>query len=373
LERFNNLITNTEEKELFDQQLLKQAQAFEKLCGLFNDVGVKRMMGTEANMSSNLTMVGSVEDCFETYIVLRPTSSYVFNSIVGCIVNILLAVVGTCLNALVICVFWKTPKLRLKVSYFMIMVLSTIDLSVCVIVHPLHVINSIGEITETAKCGIKMAYQTSAVIFSGASFLNFFIMNCERFLSIVHPFFHLNHVTKHRCLILSFLPWIIAIVTGIAPLFALNIQSFITVLALLVIIGTFYIYVCIFIVARKRRHSRERSISAGTDELDFSQDSSRGTTAAIQSKKTVSFLHDIQLAKMYLLVVLSSIGLNLPNAVVLAIFAERVTTINGIVQVKIWTVTLVAMNSTMNCIIFFWSNNRLRKEGWRICKEFLRK
>ena len=331
------------------------------------------MMEKEANMSSNLTTDGSVEDCFKTYIVLKPTSSYFIDSIFGCIVNIILGVVGTGLNALVICVFWKTPKLRLKVSYFMIMVLSTIDLSVCIIVHPLHVINSIGEITQTAKCGIKMAYQTSAVIFSGASFLTFFIMNCERFLSIVHPFFHLNHVTKHRCLILSFLPWIISVVTGIAPVFDLNIQSFITILALLVIIGTFYIYVCIYIVARKRRNSRERSISAGTDELDFSQDSSRGTTAALQSKKTVSFLHDIQLAKMYLFVVLSSIGLNLPNAVGLAMYADPVKTVDVIVHLKIWTVTLVAMNSTMNCIIFFWSNNRLRKEGWRICKQLFKK
>ena len=330
------------------------------------------MMENEANMSSNynLTTDGSVEDCFKTYIVLKPTSSYIIDSIFGCIVNIILGVIGTCLNALVICIFWKTPKLRHKVSYFMIMVLSTIDLFVCIIVHPLHVVNSIAEITQTAKCGIKMAHQTSAVIFSGASFLTFFIMNCERFLSIVHPFFHLTHVTKHRCLILSFLPWIISVVTGIAPVFDLNIQSFITILALLVIIGTFYIYVCIYIVARKSRNSRERSISAGTDELDFCQDS---RTAALRSKKTVSFLHDIQLAKMYLFVVLTSIGLNLPNAVTLAMYVEREKTVDVIVHLKIWTVTLVAMNSTMNCIIFFWSNNRLRKEGWRICKEFFRK
>jgi hypothetical protein len=162
-------------------------------------------------------------------------------------------------------------------------------------------------------------------------------------------------------------------VTGISPVFALNIQSFITVLALIVIIGTFYIYVCIFIEARKRRTSRDRSVSAGTDELDFSQENSRGTTEVIHSKKTVSFLHDIQLAKMYLFVVFSSIFLNLPNAIVLAMFGDRVTTVDGVVQVKIWTITLVAMNSTMNCIIFFWSNKRLRKEGWRICKELFRK
>ncbi len=289
-------------------------------------------MGNEANMSSNSTMNHPVEDCFQTYIVLKPTSAYIVNSILGCVVNIVFAVLGTFLNALVICVFWKTPKLRLKVSYFMIMVLSTIDLSVSIIVHPLHVVNSVAEITGNANCGYKMTYQTSAVIFSGASFGVFFIMNCERFLSIVHPFFHLNYVTKRRCLFVSSLPWVMSIVTGIAHVLALNIQTFITVFALIVIIGTFYIYVCIFMNARKRRTSRDRSINAGTDQLDFSQDSSRGTTEAIHSKKTVSFLHDIQLAKMYLFVVLSNIFLYLPNSIVLGLFSDRVKTVNGVVQ-----------------------------------------
>ena len=325
------------------------------------------------NASNFSTADSSVEDCFKTYIVLKPNRSYIINSIFGIIVNIIFAVAGIFLNALVVCVFWKTPKLRLKVTYFMIMVLSTIDLSVSIIVHPLHVLNSVAEITETAKCGYKMTYQTSAVVFSGMSFLTFFVMNCERFLSIVHPFFHLIHVNKRRCLFISSLTWIISTVTGIAPIFALDIQSFITVLALIVIIGTFYIYVCIFIEAKKRRIRRDRSVSGGTDEIDLSAETSRETTQGIHSKKTVSFLHDIQLAKMYLLVVLSSIFLNLPNAVVLAMFSERIKTVDNVVQVKIWTVTLVAMNSTMNCIIFFWSNKRLRKEGWRICKEVLKK
>ena len=325
------------------------------------------------NASNFSTADSSVEDCFKTYIVLKPNRSYIINSIFGIIVNIIFAVAGIFLNALVVCVFWKTPKLRLKVTYFMIMVLSTIDLSVSIIVHPLHVLNSVAEITETAKCGYKMTYQTSAVVFSGMSFLTFFVMNCERFLSIVHPFFHLIHVNKRRCLFISSLTWIISTVTGIAPIFALDIQSFITVLALIVIIGTFYIYVCIFIEAKKRRTRRDRSVSGGTDEIDLSAETSRETTQGIHSKKTVSFLHDIQLAKMYLLVVLSSIFLNLPNAVVLAMFSERIKTVDNVVQVKIWTVTLVAMNSTMNCIIFFWSNKRLRKEGWRICKEVLKK
>ena len=313
----------------------------------------------------------SVEDCYKTYVVLSPSTSYIINSVVGCVVNAIFTVTGTFLNALVVCVFWKTPKLRQKVSYFMIMVLSSIDMCVSIIVHPFHLVNSIAEITETSKCSYKMLYQLSAVVFSGMSFLTFFVMNMERYLSIVHPFFHLKHVTKYRCLVLSSLFWVVCITTGIAPLLKQDIQMFVTVLALIVIIGTFIIYVSIFYVARKRHHSKPRSTS--TSQQDPVVVDPPSGPEANDSKKTVPFLHDLQLAKMYLLVVFCTFFCNLPNAIVLGKFTERIKTLDGIVQVKIWTVTLVAMNSTLNCLIFFWANKRLRNEGRKICKEFLKR
>lgn len=322
-------------------------------------------------MLNNSTAItdGSIEDCFETYIVVKPSRSYVINSIIGCIVNGVFALSGVLLNSLVIYVFWKTPKLRLKVSYFMLMVLSSMDFCASAIVHPLHVLNSIAEIAGSAKCSYKMVYQTSAVMLSGVSFLTFFVMNVERFISIVHPFFHLSYVTKPRCFFASSLTWVICTVTGIAPFFSLDIQNFVTALSLTVVSGTFYIYVRIFMVARKR-NPRDRETSVRSDELD--NDLDHDGRIGIQSRKAVSFLHDLQLAKMYLIVVLASLVLNLPNAIVLGMFPERIETLNNVVQVKIWTITLVAINSTMNCLIFFWANKRLRRESWRLYKRLIR-
>ena len=90
-------------------------------------------------------------------------------------------------------------------------------------------------------------------------------------------------------------------------------------------------------------------------------------------KKTVSFLHDLQLAKMYLLVVFNSFFLNLPNAVGLALFHHRLKYIGVVAHFKLWTITLVAMNSTVNCLIFFWANRNLRQEGWRVCKRMFKR
>ena len=135
------------------------------------------------NASRNVSSEGLVESCYKTYVVRIPTTSYIINSVIGCVANAILAVLGTFLNALVVRVFWKTPRLQQKISYFMIMVLSSIDLCVSIVVHPFHLVNSIAEVTETSKCFYKMFYQTSVVMLSGMSYLTFFVMNIERYLS----------------------------------------------------------------------------------------------------------------------------------------------------------------------------------------------
>ena len=314
-----------------------------------------------------------IENCFMTYIVRKPSTSYIINSVFGCIVNAILAILGTFLNALVVAVFWKTPKLRNKVTYFMIMLLSCIDMCVTVIVHPLHLVNSIAEITQTSKCSYKMVYQTSAVMLSGMSYLTFFVMNIERYMSICRPFYHMRNVTKERCFILMVCLLPISIGTGIAPIFGVDIQPFVTALAVFILGGTFFIYLSIYKVAKKARTSRLRSSSrTGQDAFSVTVEETISTLESRDStrpRKAVSLFHDLQLAKMYVIVVFSTILLNLPNALVLALFSERVETLDGVVQAKIWTLTLVAMNSTFNSVVFFWGNGRLRSEGWRLCKK----
>ena len=350
-----------------------------------------------------------VEDCYRSYIVTKPTTSYIANSVIGCIVNLILCFVGTFLNALVVYVFWKTSKLRYKVSYFMIMVLSSIDLLVTLILHPAHLVMSIAEIVEKPCCVYKAFYHITAVVLSGMSFLTFFVMNVERYLSIVHPIFHLRHVTKMRCLIVCSVFWSLTIFCGpVAYPLNLNVQFVITITALVVMLGTCYIYIAIFYIARKRRqagntrtqeedpnvfpviHSAHTNATLSENEPDTLSDrnpgdlnrqnhlsnvNNQGTSSQANknSFKTISFLHDLQLAKMYLLVVFTTFVLNLPNAIVFAIFQDRVKSLNGVVQSKIWTVTLVLMNSTVNSLIFFWANQRLRTEGWKVCKRLFRR
>ena len=311
---------------------------------------------TELNVSST----GQVtEICFNTFIVNRPTTSYIINSACGVLVNAILAIFGTFLNALVVTVFWKTRRLRKKVSYFMIMLLSCNDLCVTVIVHPLYMLNSITEITHNSKCVYKMIYQTLLIMLSGISYLTFVVMNIERYLSICRPFFHMSHVTKKKCFILSACLWLICIGTAISAIFGMDIRFFVTAITVVALGGVFFIYLSVYRVARKSRNSPLRRSTTKIFEL---QESTR-------PEKTVPLLHDLQLAKMYVIVVVSTVLLNLPNAVVLVVFNGRVRDVDGAAHAKIWTLALISMHSTFNSIIFFWANRQLRNEGRKLCKK----
>ena len=310
-------------------------------------------------MENNIT----VARCDATYVVKTPSRAYVINSAIVCFFNIFFAILGASLNAMVIWIFWRTKKLREKICYFMIMVLSCVDLSVTIIAQPIFLINSMTEITANAKCSYKILSQMVSVWLSGMSTMAFFTLNIERYLSIVHPVCHRNRVTKQKCFIFLIILWLICSVVAVGPMFSLPIDLMVALLALILCICTFYMYVAIFSVARKRVHALARDIVVNETQVISSVNTHQLQSAA--QRNTVTTSQDFLLAKTCLLVVFTNLFCHLPNAIVLAVWREHVNTITTMVQIKIWTHSLVTINSTMNCLIFFWSNKTLGNEGWK--------
>ena len=310
-----------------------------------------------------------IVECYMTYVVKIPSRSYVVNGVIACTFNLLFVLLGTFLNALVIWIFWRTRKLREKTCYFMIMLLACVDLSVTVIVQPMFFIYSISEMTANAECFYKMLSQTLSVWLSGMSTMTFFTLNIERYLSIVHTVFHRNHVTKQKCFLFLCVLWLICIVLSFGPLFSLAIDTIITLIASLICIGTFYMYIAIFSVARKRKRVRGISQNVIINESEVA--STINTTAREQRlaetlRNTERTSQDILLAKTCLPIVFTSFLCHLPNAAVLGLWREQVHTIDVTVHIKVWTHSLVLINSTLNCLIFFWANKTLGTEGQKV-------
>ncbi len=315
-------------------------------------------------MASNITLA----QCYMTYVVKTPSRPYIINSVIACSVNFVFAVLGTFLNVMVIWIFWKTRKLREKTCYFMIMVLSCVDLSVTVIVQPMFLISSISEITANSKCSYKILSQTLTILLSGMSITTFFTLNIERYLSIVHSVFHRNHIKKQKCFMFLSVLWLICSVVAIGPLFSLTIDIIITLLAILICTGTFYMYIAIFYVARQRRvHGITQNVVVNDSGIASSINAKQQQPETARNMERTS--QDFLLAKTCLLVVFTSLLCHLPNAVILAVWRERLYTINATVHLKVWTQSLVAMNSTLNCLIFFWANKTLGSEGRKALKQ----
>ena len=312
-----------------------------------------------SNNSSNISNMGlKFEKCLLSHIVRSPSSTFIKNHIATCVINALFSIVGTILNSLVLYIFWKSPRWRSKMSYFGIMVLSSVDLAVVTIVQLLYISFLINAILEKAKCLHLMAFATVAYIFSGISMTIIVTINIERYFSIVRPVLHRTMATKKRFLLTCVLIWFVQILMTVCWFLFSGFGSIgSAIFYFLTCVTSFFVYLSIFFVARKKlRNVHPVNNTSGQDT----------------SNNRMSFLRELKLAKTYVLVVLLCFLCYLPYGIVLAnkLVDRNVESIDERgTMATTWTVTLVFINSTLNSCVFFWVNRELRKEGLKIVRK----
>ena len=92
-------------------------------------------------------------------------------------------------------------RLRVKLCYFMILILSVFDLAVSAVFHPFILLETlcIGPLQKEDICFIEPFHLLVLIehlfVFSLTAL---FTMTLERYLAIMHPFFHQAKVTKKR-------------------------------------------------------------------------------------------------------------------------------------------------------------------------------
>ena len=308
-------------------------------------------------MMGNST-TGSPEFCRTFYAYFQPSLSSA-GFITACIVNLTFGFGGTFLNSLVIFTFMSSSFLRKKVCYFLIMVLSSVDLIVVVIVHPLAIFFSVSLFTRKNICMSGKLYSYSISLLCGLSGYTLLAMNIERYLAIVHPFFYQGTVTKWKLLLLVGLFWTIIVALLLFSILFPFMKGIVIVaeVLLFLLISTF-VYVKILIIARKKR--RESAI-----EHERSGE---------QVRQYKNHMRDVKLTAEYILIVLcfficysptglangmDYLALN-PGSQSAALFGKF----------RIWTRIIMIMNSTFNCLIFFWKNKTLCRESRKLLKCF---
>ena len=296
-----------------------------------------------------------LEKCLVSYVVNSPTPSYIWNGAAACAANIVFAIVGTILNSLVLYVFWKSTKLRSKLSRFFIMLLCSVDLAVVTIVHSTFLLQAINEINGTPNCTYKIYYMFSLYFFTGMSILTLLILNMERYTAIIHPLWHRKRVTKRRLMFIWAILWLVNAVNVVSRLVFQPLSDIITGIVIFAFCCTsLFTYTSIFRVVRKRKGIADCS--------NFNSEVSGNMTV---------YLRELNMAKSFFIIVVLTFVCFLPGGIVSGLdypWNESERERIAITSAFTWTNTLTSMNSTLNCLIFFWANKMLRREALKLLK-----
>ena len=310
-----------------------------------------------------------LERCLISYVVRLPTLSYTRISIAACIVNFVFGIAGTILNSLVLYIFWKSTKLRSKLCYFAIVLLSSADLAVVTIVHFLFLLQAINEINGTPNCVYKMFYLFSLHFLSGISVSTLIILNLERYTAIIHPIWHLKTATKRRFTSIWAILWLLNIINVLSFVFLRVLADILFLTGITTLCCTSLVtYVSIFRVARKKKGALEAFNTVGHDtNCGYHQGNK-------DSGSTVAFLRELKIAKIYFIIIVLAFACCLPLIVNRTLrrypWNKNESERTAASVTFTWVNTLISLNSTLNCLVFFWANKMLRREALKLFKKF---
>ena len=275
---------------------------------------------------------------------------YFVNLIFIFVVNILFFFSGICLNSLVIISFWRSVQLRKKLCYFTIMVLSCCDLLVVLTNHPLTALVTIFWLTEKINVlpGWLIISNEVVLIFIGLSLVALLVMNIDRYLATHYPIFHRTSVTKGKLLALFTVFVIIELTLAAMSTndLVISFQVHLLIFLTIFIPPMLFINHKLFTVARKSRRNNEIS-----PEMKKS----------FSLKKISNCLLVVACLSVLSIPAIVYIGLRLTSI-------ETVFILNNLEFVGLWAKTIASMNSTFNCLIFYWKDKTLRAEGMKVIK-----
>ena len=268
---------------------------------------------------------------------------YSVNLIVIFVVNILFFFSGICLNSLVIVSFWRSVQLRKKLCYFTIMVLSCCDLLAVLTNHPFT--GLVAMLCLTEKINVYPAWLVIIHVLSnmsiGFSLVALLVMNFDRYLATRYPIFHRTSVTKGRLLTLFTFAAIIEITLTVTPL-----NDTLLIICIIFVPPMLFINYKLFMVARKTR--RNKGIPPGMKK-------------SFTLKNISSCLLAVACLAVLSIPAIVYIGLRLTSK-------KKESTLDNVNVAGLWFHTASSINSTFNCLIFYWKNKTLRTEGIKVIK-----
>ena len=271
---------------------------------------------------------------------------YSANLIFVITLNILFFFSGICLNSLVIVSFWRSVQLRKRLCYFTIMVLSCCDLLVVLTTNPFTGLVAMLWLTEKSNVfsGWLMILRVLSFMSIGSSLVALFVMNFDQYLATHYPIFHRTSVTKGNLLTLfTFLVIFEITVTAMSTNDSvISYQVGVIIFCTIFILPMLLINYKLFTIVRKSRRNNEMKKSFSLKNIPCCL----LVIACLMASSIPAFV--------YVVLRLTS--------------KEKERTLDSAQFVELWGITTASMNSTFNCLIFYWKNKILRSEGIKVIR-----
>ncbi len=173
-------------------------------------------------------------------------------------------------------------------------------------------------------------------------------MSFDRYLATTYPIFHRTSVTKGRLLTLLAILIIIEVTLAVMSRndFAISIQVHALIFFILLTPPMLFINYKLFLVVRKSRRNKR-----------------------ISNERKNSF--SVKTISSCLLVIACFVVLFIPTFVYIGLrinSSETSGTLDNANVAAFWAETIASINSTFNCLIFYWKNKTLRTEGLKFVK-----
>ena len=287
---------------------------------------------------------------------------YLANDVFFLVFSATITVTTVFLNSFTVLVYWKSPQLKKTLSYFLIMILSCIDLAVGVFCNTQFTAFVVTRITGNGNCQIFSLMVKGATVLSGMSMAALTTMSFERYLGILHPITHRTKLTKKRLSmfgVLAWCPWIVAFCTSFVNRDFLRVALLASTLFFWV--SVVLTYVRIFLHGKRSLREFSFRIRAETTvATTLSQNSQL-------KKQQVRVLKDKKLARSCVTIIMCHFMCQIPLFITMGLLLGRVA-IDYMIFLRGWTFVFSFLNSSLNSVLFFWVNARLKSEAVRIVR-----
>lgn len=290
-------------------------------------------------------------------IIEFPSQKFIINQTIVCIMNAILIIFAVLLNCVSISTILTCSQLKEKVCYRLILIQSVVDLCIAFVTAPLYMYIEASELAGTANCVVNFFIKLTALLPLSLSAATLCALSLERYLAVLHPWFHRTREAK-RFLLIFVCCYCGLIIICFALMLIYREMYYVLITGNMSASLTFqaFVYTRIFLSIRTRFRLENRPCD-GLRESDPAAD--------IDSRRNSIFSHNMKLAKSCFLVLLTFVVCSLPGVIVSGLSARLGILLFRVLQS--WSVAIGLLNSSLNSIIFFWSRPVLKKEA----KKFL--